>query len=75
MVTEINKLSLESHYEPKSIHNLKPIMYVGVQFQSYSWMCVGGNFICTGFEGLLERVAEGKEVGAKGKVQKKIEGR
>lgn len=58
---EINKLRLESHYEPKSIYNLKPILYVGVQFQSYSWMCVGVNFIVLVFEGLLERVAEEKK--------------
>lgn len=66
---EINKLSLDSHYEPKSIYNLQPILYVGVQFQSYSWMCVGGNFIVLVFEGLLERVAVEKS-GSKGESEK-----
>lgn len=46
---EINKLSQKSHCEPKCIHNLKPILYVGVQSQSYSWMCVGGKYIVLGF--------------------------
>lgn len=31
---------------------------MGVQFQSYSWMCVGGKYIAQVFEGLLERIAE-----------------
>lgn len=49
MVMEINKLGLESHYEPKVIHNLKPIQYVGAQLQSCCTLCgcgcVGGEFI------------------------------
>lgn len=31
---------------------------MGVQFQSYGWMCVGGKYIVLVFEGLLERMAE-----------------
>ncbi len=51
-------MSQESRCEPKCIHNLKPILYVGVQSQRYSWMCVGGKYIVLLFEGLLRRMAE-----------------
>lgn len=64
---EINKLSLESLYEPKSIHNLKPILYVGVQFESYSWMCVcGWEIYCTGFLRVCWREWLRKRSGSKG---------
>ena len=50
----------ESRCEPNGIHNLKHIFYVGVQFLSYIWMCVGGREIyCAAFfDGMSEGIDE-----------------